>query len=1479
MANTPEFERNDELEQQLWEFAYGLLSEEEADAIQRRLDDDPEVADRWTIVKEQLDTLAVATRFTGRGVRLEIPVGENGTAEDDLPKAEVLVERKDADQNSGMRERGTIGFTLRSTVHWLTPLASAAVLLFAVLRGSPAIVLPVGDESRREVVLSPEPLKVVVPRVVDADTAHYVSFYSPQKPLRITVESESGEVMYDESWLADKGTFQLPEVKEGKSLLLKAESTNWGVRARIAVDEVENLRGPSMIEEGMANENAPEEDLALNRLLDESVAVDAFRLASPENENAVASRLDSKQSDLSKLKVAVTRDRVAPGTQAQLAYRIENEPHTVEALAVHLSWGDKTLPPFEVKLSREDETDTSYQGILSFEVPAQVLGPARVFVLGQNSRGRVLEATAAIPVEPNLVRTETWADSGVVVPGLMQRFRIETVDGSRHGVATRGHVIDQLGKEIVAFATDNNGRGYFDFTPQSGEVYHLKSQDGYLLSDELQVADKGFVALAADELNFVQVDSTVRLNVVSTKPADIVVSLFGRNDDDRVGVSHQGVRVNEGDNQLQLPLPKSLTKVHRVVGASKDGNVNFDKTLTDRDLVPQQYGGVLEDGRMLYRRRDRLSASAQKPPPKDIGGFGGMSDFVLPSDLEESEVLIEVDSLSAQVIIGTFATVVDSNDRTAAPPVVSRINNAWIVASALALLGWAFCVALLRMSRPRVWGPTMAMCGVALISVVQDLGQQTVLVAVIDSDHDSKAVGDNGGPRGAKSILPNTDKPLAELEQGKSDADDTIRLSEDENRSSAVLDVDEGLPAVRENKLAMAVQPPPQKNAVVDNPEFPEVTKSLGGGLGGGGGFGSGTDVPAVEVSRYWMRYLRPIGVGRVLQEQGNRLLDLETRPLARLSIGDRLNTPLTVRNFDRKNAQELGLDLELDRSVVGGIDSKMMLLKANGVEERQMKLWAVEAAIGELHLTLHSPAGRNVWFGTVEVVDPRPPVTKWIGGIDVADLQLATEQSVPTRGVLWCYPSKAAEIEAVSSSLREQPVVTWDQLATLISSQSLHLRWLEDAEVADVDAILAAKETLREWLARAALPIWQAALPDLERASEHTRIVVDSAMAAALRDAKVVANVDQVTYSDWQKKLDRDSLFQNAQSDPQDVSARAYAIWQWSDLFDEPTKLIARQKISEWAVDLQSAYLASLASLMTDQSDDQLQELILQGQLESGEIAALHPTASGSDGRSRSIEATALAALALYKLDRQHECDRALNWLRTQRQDHRFGSAHATYLVFLALSQDSQNTRVDQQKMQLVSDFRFANDISTFTCDAPTGDGNQPIGIAFMIPRSDQCQGVRFRFPQQPSVPMELRLWRFVDGPLSTDDALSIEVRPARPRIDRDTQLVVSVTAANSAEEDAERVLVTVPLPAGFEVADQGLVEQQEEGKFDGYSIDPLHVLFFWEKIPAESKVECQLQLNAAATGKMNAVAPSLHRLADPERRAWDKSWTVVVE
>jgi hypothetical protein len=108
---------------------------------------------------------------------------------------------------------------------------------------------------------------------------------------------------------------------------------------------------------------------------------------------------------------------------------------------------------------------------------------------------------------------------------------------------------------------------------------------------------------------------------------------------------------------------------------------------------------------------------------------------------------------------------------------------------------------------------------------------------------------------------------------------------------------------------------------------------------------------------------------------------------------------------------------------------------------------------------------------------------------------------------------------------------------------------------------------------------------------------------------------------------------------------------------------------------------------------------------------------------------------------------------------------------------------------------------------------------------------------------------------------------------------LVVSVTAANSAQEDAERVLVTVPLPAGFEVADQGLVEQQEEGKFDGYSIDPLHVLFFWEKIPAESKVECQLQLNAAATGKMNAVAPSLHRLADPERRAWDKSWTVVVE
>jgi hypothetical protein len=1434
MANTPEIERNDELEQQLWNFAYGLLSEEEADAVQRRLDDDPEVADLWTLVKEQLDALAVATRFTGPRVRLRLP-DETAEATDVRSHvAETIGERTDAERNSDVPNRRTRGFAWRSTVQWLTPLASAAVLCFALFRGSltsplPSLVDGVQNQSGAVGETNRGPLRLVAPRVVHPNTAYYVSFHAPEEPLHVTVENESdGKLLYKQSWSQNQGAFQLPEVEEGDSLLVKANSAHWDLTGHI--ESFSKSAGLDLSEDGsITGLNASEENTA-------------------QADGKLRPGLRFKGADLAELKVEATRDRIAPGTVGRLAYRIENEQHSVKSLNFFFSWdpNQKQLSAIKVPLSGRVAGDTGYQGIVAFDVPDQVVGPATVRVEGENSRGRVLLAMIEVPVEPNLVRVETWADSGVLVPGLPGRVQVRAVDSRGRGVKTRGQVVDHLGKAIVPFDTDTNGRGQFDFIPQLGEVYRLKSPDDYLISDELQVDADGFVVLAVDHFSFEQDNSTVQLYVLSKQSEEIVVSFVGRNVDDRVGVTHHTVSITEGDNRLTLSLPDALTTVNRVVGTSIDGTMPlFSKALTSHP----RYIDVLRTG---------------------------------PNG-EESDIKAEFASLAAQVIIGNS---VSAENATAPPTVLGRTSGPWITAAALALIVWALCVAVFRLSRPRVWGPAMAMCGLALIVVTGDVHRRTTQIVADLGPVDGTKLADESGNGEREGQFEQDAVDGEEAKEGGMGAYET-------SFKSQVFEVDEGLPAAQRKENMKVLSPStPQvvdRRKTIIGSAAPDANLDLSPAFGGGfGAVGTGVGKSsltesasrtAMDNGRGWMRFRNATGVGRLLQEQANTSLDVETRPLARLSVGDKVKTRLTVRNKDAENSQTLGLNLQLKRSLVATIESPMMKLAANSYVERQMELAAMRVEIEELQLTLDSAKGSNVWLGTIEVVDPRVPVTTYAGGVDTVSAQLAGDHTNATYGVLWCYPSKAAEIEAVSSSLREQPVVTWDQLATLISSQALQLRWMEDANVADVDAIFAAKKSLRDWLAQAASPVWQAALPDIERSSENTRIVVSAAMAGALRDARVVANVDQVMYTAWQDKVDLKRLLMQGPDDPQSISARSYAIWESRDCFDEPTKQTAQQKISEWAVELQSAYLASLASLMTDQSDDELQELIVQGQLDSGEIATSHATATGSEGRSRSIETTALAALALHKLSRQEECDRAIAWLRTQRRNHRFGSAHATYLAFLALSQDPQNTRVDQRKMQLTSDFVFSEKTTTFTYDIPNTDGNQPIGIAFTIPTIEQCKRVQFRFPQLPSVPVELRLWEFVEGPRSTDDALSIDVQPNLERIDQETQLVVRVTAVNSSEADAERVLVTVPLPAGFEVADQGLGAQREKGEIDGFSIDPLRVLFYWEKISANGEVSCQVRLNAVATGTMTAVAPSLHRLADPERRAWDKQWRVVVE
>ena len=53
-------DRRDELEQQLWEFAFDLLTPEEAEAVRRRITSEPDAARLYAEVKLQTEIVAEA---------------------------------------------------------------------------------------------------------------------------------------------------------------------------------------------------------------------------------------------------------------------------------------------------------------------------------------------------------------------------------------------------------------------------------------------------------------------------------------------------------------------------------------------------------------------------------------------------------------------------------------------------------------------------------------------------------------------------------------------------------------------------------------------------------------------------------------------------------------------------------------------------------------------------------------------------------------------------------------------------------------------------------------------------------------------------------------------------------------------------------------------------------------------------------------------------------------------------------------------------------------------------------------------------------------------------------------------------------------------------------------------------------------------------------------------------------------------------
>ncbi len=217
MANVPEYQ-NDQLEQQLWELAYGLLDDSDAAELQRRIDDEPTVTDLWMKVKDQVDMVASATRYEAEPIVFVPPAelaSRNGTVISDM--AADMGKPPELDRTSSSSKSG---WSWRTFANWATPIAAAAVLCVALAPQWLASLIPAApgsqglSDSEQQGTSGDDgtPLRVISPEFVDESSTYFVSYQSSH-PIEVEVRDESERVLLRRRFRSKNGSFALPNLQ------------------------------------------------------------------------------------------------------------------------------------------------------------------------------------------------------------------------------------------------------------------------------------------------------------------------------------------------------------------------------------------------------------------------------------------------------------------------------------------------------------------------------------------------------------------------------------------------------------------------------------------------------------------------------------------------------------------------------------------------------------------------------------------------------------------------------------------------------------------------------------------------------------------------------------------------------------------------------------------------------------------------------------------------------------------------------------------------------------------------------------------------------------------------------------------------------------------------------------------------------------------------------------------------------------------
>ena len=270
--------------------------------------------------------------------------------------------------------------------------------------------------------------------------------------------------------------------------------------------------------------------------------------------------------------------------------------------------------------------------------------------------------------------------------------------------------------------------------------------------------------------------------------------------------------------------------------------------------------------------------------------------------------------------------------------------------------------------------------------------------------------------------------------------------------------------------------------------------------------------------------------------------------------------------------------------------------------------------------------------------------------------------------------------------------------------------------------------------------------------------------------------------------------------------------------------------------------------------------------------------TAFYGSGRAGNIETTAAATLALLNFkDSGTVCDQALQWLVAQRDSS--GTWHSTQATVLTLKALLAGTDVQPESKvdrQLVI-LRDGDVVQRLELKA-----GRPTVQQFVINNIDAAQSFELALELGESsglgYQVTTRHHRLAD-PEGEKSPIEIELDYNAEKLAVNDRLSVSATITSHLESHAPMVMVTLPVPPGFNTQVdifERLVEENEIAKFER---TPQAVILYLRGLKPQESLEFEYHLKSTMPIKASIPAGSAWLYYDPEVRGSSDGWTVTVE